>query len=138
MKTIRDKLDSSPDTPPAVTESAARSAATDASVFGPSLDFRGELEVAENLLVEGRLEGTVKHTAEQLIIGSSGNVYADIDARNLVIHGVVEGNIVGSESVVIHEGATVRGNIYTPSVSIAVGAQFNGNIDMDAARSQKH
>jgi cytoskeletal protein CcmA (bactofilin family) len=73
-----------------------------------------------------------------LIIGSSGVVNADIDARNLIIEGVVEGNIVGSESVVIQETADVRGNIYTARISISDGAQFSGTIDMDVSKSPKH
>ena len=108
------------------------------SVVGPSLVVKGELEAAEDLLIEGRLEGSVKHTAEHLIIGKEGVVHADIHARNLSIEGVVEGNIVGSESVVIHDTANVRGNIYTPRISISDGAQFIGSIDMDTSSAQKH
>lgn len=108
------------------------------SVVGPSLIVKGELEAAEDLLIEGRLEGLVKHTAEHLIIGKEGVVHADIHARNLSIEGVVEGNIVGSESVMIHDTATVRGNIYTPRISISDGAHFIGSIDMDTASAQKH
>ncbi len=108
------------------------------SVVGPSLVVKGELEAAEDLLIEGRLEGSVKHTAEHLIIGKEGVVNADIHARNLSIEGVVEGNIVGSESVVIHDTANVRGNIYTPRISISDGAHFIGSIDMDTSSAQKH
>jgi cytoskeletal protein CcmA (bactofilin family) len=65
-------------------------------------------------------------------------VNADIDAKNLVVEGTVEGNIVGSESVVIKESADVRGNIYTARISIADGAQFSGTVDMDLSKSPKH
>lgn len=116
----------------------ARGRGNGLSIVGPSLVVKGELEAAEDLLIEGRLEGSVRHTAEQLIIGKEGVVHADIAARNLSIEGVVEGNIVGSESVVIHDTATVRGNIYTPRISISDGAHFIGSIDMDTASAQKH
>ena len=108
------------------------------SVIGKTVYVKGELEAAEDMLVEGRLEGSIKHTASFLTVGVSGVVNADIDAKNLVIEGTVEGNIVGSESVVIRESAEVKGNIYTARISIADGAQFSGSVDMDAARAPKH
>lgn len=108
------------------------------SVIGKTLFVKGQVEAAEDMLVEGRIEGAIKHTASRLIVGASGVVNADIDAKNLIIEGKVEGNIVGSESVVIQESADVRGNIYTARISIADGAQFSGTVDMDLSRTRKH
>ena len=108
------------------------------SVVGQSLIIKGEIEAAEDMLIEGRVEGSIHHTAEHLTVGPSGTVNADIDARNLIVQGVVEGNIVGSESVVITDSAHVTGNIYTPRISIADGAQFSGTVDMELANKTKH
>jgi cytoskeletal protein CcmA (bactofilin family) len=108
------------------------------SVIGKTLSVKGEVEAAEDMLVEGRVEGSIKHTANRLIVGTSGVVNADIDAKNLIIEGTVEGNVVGSESVVIKASADVRGNIYTARISIDDGAQFSGTVDMDLSRSPKH
>lgn len=108
------------------------------SVIGKTLNVKGEVEAAEDMLVEGRIEGSIRHTANRLIVGTSGVVNADIDAKNLIIEGTVEGNVVGSESVVIKSSADVRGNIYTARISIEDGAQFSGTVDMDLSRSPKH
>lgn len=108
------------------------------SVIGKTVFVKGEVEAAEDMLVEGRLEGSIKHTANQLTVGVSGVVNADINAKNLVIEGTVEGNIVGSESVVIRDSADVRGNVYTARISIADGAQFSGTVDMDLSKSPRH
>ena len=113
-------------------------AAEGLSVIGKTLFVKGDVEAAEDMLVEGRMEGSIKHTANQLTIGVSGVVNADIDAKNLVIEGTVAGNIVGAESVVIKESADVRGNVYTARISIADGAQFSGTVDMDISKSPKH
>jgi cytoskeletal protein CcmA (bactofilin family) len=123
---------------PASSWRAPSSSSTDMSVVGPSLVIKGELEAGEDLLIEGRVEGTIKHTAEQLLIGQSGILKADIRARNVVIEGEVEGDIYGSESVSIRETAKVRGNIFTPKVSISEGAHFKGGVDMDVENVQKH
>ena len=120
---------------PAAASSSAREGL---SVIGKTLYVKGELEAAENMLIEGRVEGSIKHTAQELTIGVSGVVNADIDAKNLIIEGTVEGNIVGAESVMIRESADVRGNVYTGRISIADGAQFSGTVDMDLSKSPKH
>lgn len=104
------------------------------SVFGESLFIKGELQAAENLLIEGRLEGTVKHTADKLIIGSKGRVKAEIHAQNLIIEGEVEGDVHCAESVSIKESAVLLGNIFSPRLSIADGARFNGSVDMKAGK----
>jgi len=101
------------------------------SVIGPTLVIKGELEAGENLLIQGRVEGTITHNAESLVIGERGTVQANIKARNVVIEGTVDGDIYGSESVSIRETAKVKGNIFTPTISITEGAHFKGGIDMD-------
>jgi cytoskeletal protein CcmA (bactofilin family) len=113
-------------------------ARSEMSVIGPSLVIKGELEAGEDLLIEGRVEGTVTHTAEKLLIGQRGSLKADIRARNVVIEGEVEGDVYGSDSVSIKETAKVRGNIFTPKISISEGAHFKGGIDMDVENVQKH
>jgi len=123
---------------PASSWRAPSTTSSDMSVVGPSLVIKGELEAGEDLLIEGRVEGTIKHTAEQLLIGQRGTLKADIRARNVVIEGEVEGDVYGSESVSIRETAKVRGNIFTPKVSISEGAHFKGGIDMDVENVQKH
>ena len=129
------KTEDKPTQPAPVAKPAAREGL---SVIGKTLFVKGEVEAAEDMLVEGRVEGAIKHTASQLTIGVSGVVNADIDAKNLVIEGTVEGNIVGAESVVIRDSADVRGNVYTARISIADGAQFSGTVDMDLSKRPKH
>lgn len=124
--------------PPASGWQSPSRATGDMSVIGPSLVIKGELEAGEDLLIEGRVEGMVTHTAERLLIGQRGSLKADIRARNVVIEGEVEGDVYGSESVCIRETAKVRGNIFTPKVSISEGAHFKGGIDMDVENLQKH
>ena len=114
------------------------SATSTMSVIGPTLVIKGELEAGEDLLVEGRVEGSIKHTAERLLIGQPGTVKADVHARNVVVEGEVEGDIYGSESVSIKETAKVSGNIFTPKISIIEGAQFKGSIEMETKEVRKH
>ena len=124
--------------PNPIARKSVESYASASSVIGQTLVVKGELEAAEDMLIEGRIEGTIRHTADRLIVGPSGQVNADVNAKNLIVQGLVEGNIVGTESVTICETANVKGNIYTARISIADGAQFSGTVDMELAGKPKH
>jgi cytoskeletal protein CcmA (bactofilin family) len=101
-----------------------------ASVLGRTLTFKGELIAQEDLVVQGRIEGSVRHT-QSLTIGVDGSVVGDIHARVIVVEGSVEGDLHGKESVAVRSTGRVRGSIYTPSVALADGAAFNGRIEME-------
>jgi cytoskeletal protein CcmA (bactofilin family) len=108
--------------------------ATDrASVLGPTLFFKGDLSAEEDLLIQGRVEGSITHT-QRLTVGAQGTVKANIRAQLIVVEGTVDGDLQAEKSVFVKETAKVRGNIYSPAVSILEGACFSGNIDMDGKK----
>jgi cytoskeletal protein CcmA (bactofilin family) len=114
--------------PPAA--SAARS--RDAAVIGPSIHVEGTLRGEEDLIIEGRVSGTVKLQGHSLTVGPHGQINANIYANTVVVDGTVEGDLFGAERVVIRQSANIRGNITSPRVSLEEGAHFKGTIEMDA------
>lgn len=100
------------------------------SVLGPTLKFKGELTADEDLLIQGRIEGSIKHSSS-LTIGESGHVKADVKAEYIAVEGRVDGDLIGSKCVKVRESAKISGNIISPKVSLVEGANFNGKIDMD-------
>ncbi len=110
------------------------SASEKVSVLGPTLVFKGELSADEDLMLKGRVEGSIRHTAN-LRIGQEGSVRGNIEARNIIVDGTVEGDLHGSGSVTVRESAKVTGNIFAPRVTLDEGARFKGTIDMDVAAS---
>ena len=52
-----------------------------------------------------------------------------------MISGLVEGNIIASEQIVLHKTAAVNGNLDSPIVIMEEGAQLNGNVKMGKAAS---
>ena len=103
--------------------------ARNSSVLGPTLKFKGELTADEDLLIQGAVEGSIRHSSS-LTIGDSGRIRADIAAEYVAVEGNVEGDIHGSQSVTVRESADISGNICSPTVSLIEGATFNGKIDM--------
>ena len=103
-------------------------------VLGKTLLFRGELTAEEDVILQGRVEGSIRH-ARNLTIGTDGSVLGDIYASHLTVEGLVEGDLHCSEGVIVRATAQVRGNIFAPRVGIMEGATFNGRIEMDAGAS---
>jgi cytoskeletal protein CcmA (bactofilin family) len=100
------------------------------SVLGQSLVFKGELEAAEDLMVDGRVEGLITHRAQHLTIGPHGDVRADINASRVLVQGRVTGNIRATEAIVIEPSAHVAGNLFAPRIGLKEGAEFDGRIQM--------
>jgi cytoskeletal protein CcmA (bactofilin family) len=124
--------------PPRMEDTASQSAAETAvrkgMVLGKTLVFRGELSADEDLVLQGRVEGSIHHS-QSLIVGVDGVVIGDIHAASITVEGRVEGNLFGSTSVLIGASANVQGNVVAPRVGIREGAQFNGAVQMDKAAS---
>ena len=56
------------------------SATERASILGPTLYFKGDLTAEEDLLIQGRVEGSITHT-QRLTVGPQGTVKANIKAQ---------------------------------------------------------
>ncbi len=95
-----------------------------------AITIRGNLTGSEDLLVEGRIEGTVT-LKNHLMIEETGVVAADIDVEDLTVKGEMKGDITAAQSVSINKNARLVGNIRAPRVIIEDGARFRGSIDMD-------
>ena len=104
-------------------------------VLGKTLLFRGELTAEEDVILQGRVEGSIRH-ARNLIIGTDGSVLGDVYASHLTVEGLVEGDLHCTEAVIVRATAQVRGNIFAPRVGIMEGALFNGRVEMDPGAAQ--
>jgi cytoskeletal protein CcmA (bactofilin family) len=104
-------------------------------MIGQSIKIKGTVSGDENLIVEGTIEGSVDLPKNDLTIGQSGNVTADLNANTVRVDGQVTGDISGAEKVVVSKTGKVRGNIVAPRVTLEDGAKFKGSIDMDPGES---
>lgn len=106
------------------------------SVLGPTLKFKGELTANEDLLIQGQIEGSIKHSSN-LTVGAEGKLKADVVAEHISVEGHVDGDLEGRNSVVVKNSANVSGNIFSPVVTLHEGAKFNGRIDMSGDTREK-
>lgn len=94
--------------------------------------IRGELEFSSSFRLDGRVEGTVRSTSE-LVVGESGVVDGEVDVARCLVGGEVKGTIRASEQVVLHAGAKVYADVYTPALVMEDGALLEGRVSMTSA-----
>ncbi|MGK7294326.1 MAG: bactofilin family protein [Candidatus Wenzhouxiangella sp. M2_3B_020] len=101
------------------------------AVIGPSIAIDGELTGEEDVIVEGRIKGTVSLRQNTLTVGQQGQLDAEIYANTILVDGTVKGDLYAAERISIRKSARIDGNILAPRISLEDGARFRGTIDMD-------
>lgn len=101
---------------------------------GHGTTLTGETEFHAMLRVDGHLVGSVSSESGTLIIGTQGQVDANVAVAAAMVNGNVNGDIVASEKLQLGRTARVMGNIQTPRLIIEEGAILEGSCSMLKAR----
>ncbi|MEE8495644.1 MAG: polymer-forming cytoskeletal protein [Xanthomonadales bacterium] len=115
----------------------AHSPAIKSAVIGLDIEITGDVKASANIKINGHIKGSIVESSHNVEIGESGKVNANISAKIVIVAGLVEGNIAGSEKVLISKTGSVRGNIVAPRVQLEDGALFRGSIEMDPGKVVK-
>ncbi|MBL9019123.1 MAG: polymer-forming cytoskeletal protein [Myxococcales bacterium] len=102
------------------------------TLLGPGAQFEGKLTFDGTVRIDGRFKGEV-FSDDTLVIGEGAVVEAEIEIGDVIIQGVVVGNIKAKRSIEIHAPGRVKGDLHTPSLQIAKGVIFEGRSFMEAA-----
>lgn len=98
--------------------------------IGKSLTIKGEITGSEMLYIDGHVEGSVSLPGNRCVVGRNGQVGANINAREVVILGKVNGNITATDRVDIRNEGSLTGDVVAQRISIEDGAYFKGGIDI--------
>lgn len=120
--------------PPKETPKLAPEPRADVGHIGKSVVLRGELTGNEDLYLDGEVEGNINLRDHKLVIGPNGKIRATISARDVVVHGRVEGNVNSTERVELKRSCTLIGDVATQRIVIEDGAFFKGAIDIKEHR----
>ena len=110
--------------------SSQSASSADVATIGKSLFIKGDITGAESLLIEGKVDGTISLPGNRVTIGRHGAVAANIQAREIVIHGKVHGNLDASDRVEIRAEGSLVGDITAARISVEDGAFVKGGIDL--------
>lgn len=100
------------------------------TVIGKSVTIRGEVSGEEDLYMDGVVEGAISLSGSRLTLGPNARVKADINAHDVVIYGVVEGDIRATGRIELRESAVLLGNIIAGRLSIEENASIKGKVEL--------
>ena len=104
--------------------------------IGKTIVICGEVKGSEDLIVDGRVEGTVSLSESRLTIGPNANIAADLSAKDILILGKVQGNLIASGRVELRAGCQVEGDIRALRLAVEDNAVFRGKVDLTQAVSR--
>jgi len=119
-------------TPATVSANRAVSAAPAAgAVLTTSLIIKGEVSGQEDLFVDGEVHGKIQIHEGKVTVGPHGRVFADIEAREILVRGKVQGSLHGRERVEIAATGDVHGDVTARRLVIEEGAAVQGSIEVE-------
>ncbi len=104
------------------------------SILAQGCRFEGKADVKGTFRVEGEFKGTME-TPENLIIGKTGVVYANVKVKNAIIGGQLFGNISAESKIELQSGSHIEGDIRTKRLVVDEGVFFEGNCSMGGGKS---
>lgn len=99
------------------------------SLVSENVRIEGELGGEENILINGRVFGSIKLNGD-IVVGQSGVVEADIEGNTIVIQGTVKGNVKALNHLEIQATGKMIGDITAKSIDIKEGSTFEGRSRM--------
>jgi cytoskeletal protein CcmA (bactofilin family) len=108
--------------------SAAR--ASDVATLGKTVYVKGELTGAENLTIDGRVEGRIDLPDHLLTIQPNAIIEADIVAKTVIAFGSVVGGVTARDRLEIRRSGSIVGEVVCGCLTIQDGAFFEGKVEM--------
>ncbi|MEP6745279.1 MAG: polymer-forming cytoskeletal protein [Gemmatimonadota bacterium] len=99
------------------------------SIIAAGTVITGDVRTEGTVKVEGEVLGNV-HAGQQVLLARGSRIKGDVQTREAVIGGIVEGAIRAIERVEIQATAVVQGDVTTQRIVIAEGGQVNGGLEM--------
>jgi cytoskeletal protein CcmA (bactofilin family) len=101
-----------------------------AACISQGIRIKGEVTGSEDLFVDGVVEGKLSLTSNCcLTVGPNGSVKADLNAREIIVRGKVEGKITARDKVELWSTGQVTGEVHTDRLAIEDGALLRGRVE---------
>ena len=97
------------------------------TTLGAGVSFRGQLSFERFLRIDGTFEGELLSQGK-VVVGPSGKVKANLNLREAIVEGVIEGNITVQEKLELRGDAVVKGDIQAKSLCVDEGVTITGYV----------
>ena len=99
------------------------------ATISKTIKIDGDVFGAEDLEVQGRIEGTVDLPEHRVVVTAGASVEGDLRVASVEIRGEFNGQIVASKVAQLGHTANARGSILAPQIVMADGAAFKGVVE---------
>jgi cytoskeletal protein CcmA (bactofilin family) len=101
------------------------------TLLGRAATLNGDLEFAGGLHLDGRVNGNVRSNQGDggaLSVSETGFIEGNVEVTNIVMNGMVNGDIYARERLVLGGKAQVNGNVHYGVIEMAPGAVITGKL----------
>ncbi|AWG42636.1 hypothetical protein CR532_01265 [Candidatus Borreliella tachyglossi] len=99
------------------------------TIIGKDDFFKGELNSNNFIRIDGDFIGAINST-KRVIVGETGRIKSNINANEVVVSGIVLGNIHASNKIKIFGSGCIIGNISCRSIEVEEGAIIDGYMNI--------
>ena len=103
------------------------------TIISLGVKIEGKIKSSGNIRVDGEIQGDIVSRGN-VTIGPNGEVNGQVDADMVTIGGNVTGTVKAKAKLVLEEKGNLKGDIFTKSLVVKDGAQFDGKCKMGEVR----
>ena len=95
-------------------------------IIGNGVKLKGEIIDADEVQIDGTADVTM--SADNLIVGGTGNLKGTIQADNADVWGNIDGDLKISGTLTIQEQGSVSGSVEYHNLQIKLGGKIKGDV----------
>ncbi|AHH08205.1 polymer-forming cytoskeletal protein [Borrelia anserina] len=99
------------------------------TIIGKGDFFKGELNSNNFIRIDGDFLGTINST-KRVIIGETGRIKSNINANEVVVSGIILGNVYASNKIKVFQSGCIIGSISCRSIEVEEGAIIDGYMNI--------
>jgi len=97
------------------------------TIIGPESVIKGDIEASGFTRVDGSVKGNL-HAEGKVVVGRGARMRSSIIGTSVIVGGVVDGNILASERLVVLPSALILGDIITRRIEAGEGCVIHGRV----------
>ena len=95
-------------------------------IIGNGVKLKGEITDADEVQIDGTADVTM--SADNLIVGGTGNLKGTIQADNADVWGNIDGDLKISGTLTIQDQGSVSGSVEYQNLQIKLGGKIKGDV----------
>lgn len=101
------------------------------TLIGRQTELQGDIRFSGGLHIDGTVKGKIMADSDKnatLSISESGRIEGDVRVPNLVLNGIIEGDVHATQRITLSAHARVNGDVYYKVIEMSSGAMVNGQL----------